>query len=367
MPKNVLIFSDGTGQGARMPKAQLTNVCKLWHATRNFDRTRQRAFYDPGLGVSGEREHRPWRSVHDLVSRATGLGISRNIKDCYVALMELHEPGDHIFLFGFSRGAYTVRSLGGVLTLCGIPKRDAAGKSIKAKKVREALAQEAVENVYKHYGDNEKTKAERVQLGVEFSAKYASDPGIPYFIGVWDTVRALGIPGSSGMVLWRHAFHNATLNRSVKHGRHALSIDENREVFEPVLWDETEDDRSCGRIKQVWFPGVHSDIGGGYKERQLSDLALSWMIEEATSVDPPLLVDWNQLNLAPSFDGVQHDERTGLGWFWAEGTRERLNPVALREDQVGNRFRASDIPVLDRRVPYRPRALKGNSTYSSFY
>src|SRR5262245_48565829 len=116
-----------------MPKAQLTNVCRLWQATRKVDRTQQRAFYDPGLGAMDGRDRSPWRLIHDLVSQATGLGISRNIKDCYVALMDLYEPGDSIFLFGFSRGAYTVRSLGGVLTLCGIPQRDDAGKPIATK------------------------------------------------------------------------------------------------------------------------------------------------------------------------------------------------------------------------------------------
>jgi uncharacterized protein (DUF2235 family) len=365
MSKNVLIFSDGTGQGARMPKAQLTNVCKLWRATRNVDSTGQRAFYDPGLGAMDGRDRSPWRLIHDLVSQATGLGISRNIKDCYVALMDLYEPGDRIFLFGFSRGAYTVRSLGGVLTLCGIPQRDDVGKPIKTNEARKALAEEAVENVYKHYGNDEKTKAERVRLGKDFAAKYASDPGVPYFIGVWDTVRALGIPGSSGLVLWRHAFHNASLNPAVKYGRQAVSIDENREVFEPVLWDEADDDRASGRIKQVWFPGVHSDIGGGYAERQLSDLALSWMVQEAMAVG--LLADLDQLALTPSFDGMQHDERTGLGWFWAEATRERFSPAALREEEVGNRFRAKDVPILDRRAPYRPTALRKNPTYRALY
>jgi uncharacterized protein (DUF2235 family) len=153
-----------------MPKAQLTNVCRLWHATRNVDQSRQRAIYDPGVGAFSERDRTPWRRVHDLVSQATGLGISRNIKECYVALMDLYEPGDHMFLFGFSRGAYTVRSLGGVLSLCGIPQRDAMGSKPSTKETREELAQEAVETVYKHYGEDEKTKAERVQLGEEFSA-----------------------------------------------------------------------------------------------------------------------------------------------------------------------------------------------------
>src|SRR6266540_5327643 len=164
------------------------------------------------------------RRVLPELRRLTGLGISQNIKDCYTALIEYYEPGDRVFLFGFSRGAFTVRSLGGVLSLCGIPQRDAAGDSPRDrqnKKGRLALVEEAVEKVYKHYGGNEKEK-ERIALGAGYRDRYhsfcidASNPPFPYFIGVWDTVRALGIPGSSGLVFWRHAFHNATLNARVR-------------------------------------------------------------------------------------------------------------------------------------------------------
>ena len=244
MVKNVVILSDGTGQGASMPKAERTNVWKLWDATKAAAPPQQVTFYDEGLGAEHKREW--WRWAYDLASQATGLGISQNIKDCYTALIEHYEPGDRVFLFGFSRGAFTVRSLGGVLSLCGIPQRDAAGNSPRDrqnKKGRLALVEEAVEKVYKHYGDKEKEK-ERIALGAQFRERYqslpvdGSDPPFPYFIGVWDTVRALGIPGSSGVVLWRHAFHNATLNACVPYARHALSIDENREIFAPEIWDE---------------------------------------------------------------------------------------------------------------------------------
>jgi uncharacterized protein (DUF2235 family) len=127
MVKNIVILSDGTGQGASMPKAERTNVWKLWDATKKADPARQVTFYDEGLGAEHKREW--WRWAYDLASRATGLGISQNIKDCYTALIEYYEPGDRVFLLGFSRGAFTVRSLGGVLSLCGIPQRDAAGIS----------------------------------------------------------------------------------------------------------------------------------------------------------------------------------------------------------------------------------------------
>jgi uncharacterized protein (DUF2235 family) len=373
MAKNILIFSDGTGQGASMPSKR-TNVLKLYLAAKDAAPQSQVAFYDPGLGAADDKDNGWWRWGHDLLSQATGLGISQNVKDCYAALIERYEPGDRMYLFGFSRGAYTVRSVGGVLSLCGIPMRDSKGRSPGTdKKVREALVGEAVEAVYKHYGNDEKTKAERKALGEEYRKRYggnlanSSEPPVPYFIGVFDTVRALGVPGSSGLVGWRHAFHDATLNSRVPHARQAISIDENREVFEPELWDETEADRASGRIKQVWFPGVHSDIGGGYEECELADLALAWMIDEVMALPEPVVVDKTKLSLSPSFKGKQHDERTGWGKAWIEGTRERFNATNLWEKHVGNRFHEANVPMMTGNAPYRPRALRRNSVYQSLY
>jgi uncharacterized protein (DUF2235 family) len=372
MARNIVILSDGTGQGASMPD-KLTNVCKLWHATRDASADRQVAFYDAGLGASDGRSW--WRWGHDLLSKATGLGISRNIKDCYGALIKEYTPGDHVFLFGFSRGAYTVRSLGGVLSLCGIPTRDASGKDPRTNQAaRDALVEEAVETVYKHYGNDEQTKEQRRALGKAFRDKYASvfdaDPFVPFFIGVWDTVRALGIPGSSGLIGWRHAFHDATLNRKVRWARQALAIDENRKVFAPEIWNEREEtaqDKARGRIKQVWFAGAHSDIGGGYPETELADLTLDWMIKEATAINPPLIVDASKLTLRPSHKGQQHDERTGWGHLWVQGTRESWAPDILKETEIGSRFGEATVPHMDGERPYRPHALRQHKAYKNRY
>lgn len=346
---------------------ELTNVCKLWHATKDVDQAHQITSYDAGVGAPDADW---WRWGYNLVSRATGLGISRNIKDCYNALIEFYDPGDHIFLFGFSRGAYTVRSVGGLLSLCGIPTRDAKGYNPRTNAAaREALVEEAVEKVYKHYGSDEK-KAERLELGATYRAAYASDPAVPYFIGVWDTIRALGIPGSSGLVVWRHAFHDASLNPKVCYARQALSIDENRKIFAPVIWnewEETPEDKARGRIKQVWFPGVHSDVGGGYPETGLSDLALDWMVKEATAVEHPLIVDITKLNLQPSHKGMQHNERTGWGRLWIEGTREKRAPDILKEKEVRNRFDEAVVPYIDGKRPYRPTALAKHKDYLTYY
>jgi uncharacterized protein (DUF2235 family) len=360
--KNILIFSDGTGQGSKLPAEERTNVCKLWSACP--ESSSQVTFYDDGLGSDSSW----WRWSYNLASRATGLGISQNVKDCYSALIQRYEPGDRIYLFGFSRGAYTVRSLGGVLSLCGVPTRDSHGFHPRThKEARDELVRHAVEDVYKTYGDDEATKEKRKALGRTFRADFASVEVSPYFIGVWDTVRALGIPGSSGLVIWRHAFHDHTLGKDVRFARQALSVDENRQVFEPVPWEETPADLASGRIRQVWFPGVHSDIGGGYPESGLSDLALQWMINEATSVPDPIVFDGTRLTLAPSPLALQHDERKGLGMVWRKGTRQVPPTAVLVEDATRRRFDAATVPTLDGPRPYRPDALRSHAVYKARY
>ena len=372
MAKNILIFSDGTGQGVTVPQDRRTNVRKLYDATRAAAPDKQVAFYDPGLGSADEKDHSWRRRAHDVVSRLTGLGISHNIKDGYAAIIAAYEPGDRIFLFGFSRGAYTVRSLGSVLTLCGVPQHDGAGRPARDEAVRDALVEAAVESVYKCYG-GEATERKRKARGAAFRARHGAnlagtdEPPVPYFIGVWDTVRALGVPGSGSLFAWRHAFHSAALDPRVPYARQALSIDENRRAFKPELWEETAADRASGRIRQVWFPGVHSDVGGGYRESELSDLALDWMIREATSIPEPLIVDMTKLALKPSYQGLQHDERTGMGVIRREGTREGYRPDVLAEPHVGNRFKLGLARCVTGDAPYRPQALRAHPDYRHLY
>lgn len=165
MPKNILIFSDGTGQaGGFMPDETRSNVYKLYRATRvcpdsKIKPSEQMAFYDAGLGSRGDvggPSHGFWRRIYNFLSQATGLGITRNIMDCYAALIRLWEPGDRIYLFGFSRGAYTVRCLAGVLFYCGLPTKNNDGSPLKRdSKSAHAIAAEAVKDVYQ-YGSSKK-------------------------------------------------------------------------------------------------------------------------------------------------------------------------------------------------------------------
>jgi uncharacterized protein (DUF2235 family) len=368
MPKTICIFSDGTGQGGVAKATTNTNVFTLYDAAKRADPQRQFAFYDPGLGSRKDGAEVGWgRWLQNLVSQATGLGISRNIKDCYGALLKVFEPGDRLFLFGFSRGAYTVRSLGGVLKLCGVPTRDAEGRSArKNRDARLALVDEAVETVYKTYGKDPETREKRRKLGEDYRARYASIKVAPDFIGVWDTVRALGLPGTGDIFIWRHEFHDATLDPRVACARQALAIDEERDAFAPVLWDETDADRASGRIRQLWFAGVHSDIGGRYPERGLSDIALQWIVDEATALAQPLLIDRGALPLHPDPRGLQHDELETSWLPWRRGLR-RLSERDLVSPSVEDRFKAPGVPFEDGARPYRPEGLRTHPDFHRFY
>jgi uncharacterized protein (DUF2235 family) len=224
--RNILVFSDGTGQaGGYMPDEARSNVYKLFRATRVspdtcIDPKLQIAFYDAGLGSRGSAEGLMiawWRLLYNLLARATGLGITQNIIDCYAAIIRVWQPGDRIYLFGFSRGAYTARCVGGVLKYCGVPTA-AKGRGNAtlplARDVTSArrIAAEAVKRVYQYGGsiEGDPRRLQRERRARRFRAKYlCGDDSVsntaPYFIGVWDTVETLGA-GVTGLALLASAY-----------------------------------------------------------------------------------------------------------------------------------------------------------------
>jgi uncharacterized protein (DUF2235 family) len=337
MAKNILIFSDGTGQaGGLRPDQVLSNVYKLYRATRTgpdspIDPVTQVAFYDPGLGTEPDAERVPLRvlrTLRKIYSAATGTGISTNIVECYEAILRVYEPGDRIYLFGFSRGAYTARCVAGVLQLCGIPTTDGNGgpRPHWGRAVR-AIADEAVRSVYEHGAGKERDKfaAEREEKARRFRVRYESgatdDPGesnvSPYFIGVFDTVAALGAKGIKRALLiaslglfgvalptwllsrlggwpagatyvgviaaaivfdvlktrlkvirdfpqpgesrwhlagWKSGFYDRALDPRVRYARHALAIDEQRADFARVGWGHSHDHGPERSVQEPeWF------------------------------------------------------------------------------------------------------------------
>lgn len=359
-----LIFSDGTGQRGVRDDANFknTNVFQMYVAADG--KPGLTAFYDAGLGAPAEGSLGWTRTLRNLWSKATGFGITANIVDCYEALIVSWKPGTRIGLFGFSRGAYTGRCLGGVLATCGIATADdgapisSDNKGPKAKRRRE-IAEEAVA-AYKV-----KNEQQRKAAGHDFARRYAALPITPDVIGVFDTVKALGLPGVMNMVNpYRHEFHDNELSDRVPIGLQALSIDENRETFAPVLWDDPDAEaRAFGQIiEQVWFPGVHSDIGGGYEDdNRLADLTLHWMLgrlETLAGLDIPLTVTIQDNLLATA-----HDERTGMGKLWLAGERS----IRGESRDIDPACAALEMR-FDRHQPaYRPKPLGSHPRFSHYY
>ncbi len=266
MPKRLVVCCDGTWNTADQAIAGEpcpTNVTKLALSIASEDSAgvRQCVYYHPGVGTSrGER----------LRGGAFGFGLSRNVFDAYHFLIDNYEDGDELFFFGFSRGAFTARSLAGLVRNCGILRRE------NADRIDEAWA------LYRSSADKPSGVASTL-----FRRAYSYEPRI-HFIGVWDTVGTLGIPALGPRWLQpivkrlnhRSEFHDTKLSTWVDGAFHALAIDERRAAFEPTLWHQQPGAKDQ-ELKQVWFPGVHCDVGGGYSDASLSDISLLWMAERA--------------------------------------------------------------------------------------
>lgn len=500
MTKNIVIFADGTGQdGGLRPEQVLSNIYKLYRACRigpssSINPAEQVTFYDAGLGTetnaTGMTRFRQW--YHRMLSTVTGRGITINIADCYTFIINHYNPGDRIFLFGFSRGAYTVRSVANLLMLCGVPTRD-DGKPLQRFRanVRD-IADEAVLNVLEHGAGHprEEYEAERFELARRFREKYGSQfvgtdedqhryNVAPYFVGVFDSVAALGVKPSlwwayqgillllaagSGFLLallativsrlitgdwipgywfglaigvsviwsffaqrrsvrkiitdypvkgekrkhyaqWKGENFDRVLSRHVPYARSANAIDESREDFDRCPWGRSKEDvpfktGNIIRLRQYWFAGNHSDVGGSYPEAEsrLSDVSLSWMIAEALSLPDPLKIgpvfvndekmpgsgdQGETLRLYPSPDGVQHCEVAatkdyvsramprGLKWlapYLGYAVKMRtIDPEAVLHPSVYERLGLVAVRQCNGTGPYRPEQLRKHIKSASFF
>lgn len=468
MGKNILIFSDGTGQaGGLTPDENVSNIYKLYCATRcgpksAIDPRTQLTFYDPGLGSQPASGmfffERAYRWLHNTVSQATGLGITMNIVDCYAAILRMWQPGDRIFLFGFSRGAYTVRCVAAVLAFCGVPTTmdDGSTPLFRDEGSTRKIAKEAVRKVYQHVSSPKDAAylEQRKALALQFRQKHGSDqngaPNVnPFFIGVFDTVAALGSYFTSGLLvvagvivlavvsflqslllfafwpvfLWsigismvvvivwyavthvqyaiglpgfsffqtlhltlpKMQFYDKHLDNAVWYARHAMSIDENRADFARVEWGSAQNTGPTRPgaypdwLDQIWFSGVHSDIGGSYSENEsrLSDIALQWMAhaaenlpDEATPNGNGIKIDGSFLHLNPDPCGPQHDAREHARLWGLFNYTKRLrsvNPDAVLHPSVYARFAAERVQHYYAMQPYRPDNLSKHEKLKQYY
>jgi len=256
--KKIIICCDGTWNSPNQDTP--TNVLKLKNALLALDsnQIRQLIFYDVGVGADSG-------FIDKYVAGATGMGISKNIRDCYEFLAKHYQSGDEIYCFGFSRGAYTVRSFVGFLSGYGLLTESELDQFDLLYELYRTPPEKRSKN--KRFAEGEAIKARTAKPRVKL-------------IGVWDTVGALGAPtpvlGWVTRKLWV-GFHDTEL-RNTDYAYHALAVDERREPFKPSVWTNA---RECKDMQQVWFSGTHSNVGGGYYDAGLSDTAFAWMLEKA--------------------------------------------------------------------------------------
>jgi uncharacterized protein (DUF2235 family) len=219
-----------------------------------------------------------WASWRDTMDVIAGRGINRQIRRAYGYLASRYRPGDRIYLMGYSRGAYAVRSLAGVIDRIGLVRAEHA-------------TERNIRTAYRHYQFHPDGP-----VAAEFAAAFCHPQTPIEMVGVWDTVKALGLRFP---LLWRvgrasHAFHNHALGASIRNGFHALALNETRDVFTPVMWECRDD--FPGRVEQVWFPGAHGDVGGqlgGFEAaRPFANVSLTWMLEQAAGCGLPLPQGW---------------------------------------------------------------------------
>jgi uncharacterized protein (DUF2235 family) len=334
--KRIAIFCDGTWNtpdGMENGQSCQTNVVKMAKALRNQseDGHRQILFYHNGVGSEGSM-------IKRVFDGATGTGISDNILEAYKFVIQTYEQGDELFLFGFSRGAFTVRSLAGLIRNSGILKKENLDQLPRAFEIYHSR------NPRFHPRETESTL---------FRKTYAVEEVTQIkFVGVWDTVGALGNPlFLKSPMSRRNQFHDTGLSSKISYAYHAVAIDEKRKNFEVSLWHQQEDSKDQV-LEQVWFAGVHSDVGGGYPEAGLSDLALEWMLGKARDCQ----LKFDEIQMRPEPSAAKHESWTGFYKI----KPAFLRPIAVEATGLGRTNEFIHSSVLDRYKndnQYRPQNL----------
>lgn len=329
--KRLVVCCDGTWQQLDSPYP--SNVIKLAQAVKPIasDGIPQIVFYDEGIGTESKATR--------LLGGATGLGIDRNIQDAYRFLCLNYIPGDEIYLFGFSRGAYTVRSLAGMIYCSGLLSRPHITKAFDA---------------YELYRNRDIKPKD--QEAVDYRQTYGDRVPIT-LLGCFDTVGALGIPGLHAFKEFHeqlnktYRFHDTTLNKMIQNALHAVAIDEIRDVFDVTPMKKNPDAENQ-RVLQVWFPGEHGCVGGGMEEHSgLSDTALQWMMDSIRDLGLGLELDPSAIptGVNPNYE---IDFKNDPGFF-------KLAGIKLRE--VGDAIEDLHESVIKRwqsRNDYRPKNLE---------
>ncbi|HEY0084989.1 MAG TPA: DUF2235 domain-containing protein, partial [Allosphingosinicella sp.] len=352
--KAIVLFSDGTGNSSA--KLFKTNVWRMYEAVdlgpSAPGKPNQIAYYDNGVGTSG---FKPMA----ILGGVFGVGLKRNVLDIYRYACRNYSDGDQIYGFGFSRGAFTMRTAISFIADQGlVPYTTEAELVRRSKDAYRAYCAPGAPRYLKwlvrgyRAARAKASDAWRKIVGATiYDEKLNHRPEIK-FIGVWDTVSAYGGPIAEitrAIDNWFFpmSMPNYQLNVEVQRARHALAIDDERDSFHPLLWDEIHEQKLIGRrqagegnlpawiendrLEQVWFSGMHADVGGGYPDESLSFISLLWMIEEAEKAGLRTLdvVTARYRAMANSF-GPMHDSRAGIGAYYRYQPRKIaawLDPV----------------------------------------
>jgi uncharacterized protein (DUF2235 family) len=334
--KRIAIFCDGTWNTpdeSEKGKLCQTNVVKMANALTetSVDGNRQVLYYDTGIGSEGSL-------IKRIFDGATGHGISENILQAYRFIVHNYEPGDELFLFGFSRGAFTVRSLSGLIRNSGILKIENLNQ---------------LERAYQIYRSRKPGYQPRAVESALFRKTFAVEETTKIkFIGVWDTVGSLGNPlFLNGILSKRNQFHDTELSSKIENAFHALAIDEKRKNFMATLWHQQPN--TVGQVlEQVWFIGVHSDVGGGYLQAGLSDIALNWMLEKARACN----LNFENITGYPTSSGIVHESRKGFYTL----QKKNLRPIEQKIPNQGDTKETLHPSVIERYKndsDYRPKNL----------
>jgi len=325
MGKRIIFCADGTWD----EPGQNTNVYKIYKALTLS--ANQVPYYDDGVGSDGIL-------IQKLAGGALGDGLFQKIKDGYTKIAHVYEADDQVFIFGFSRGAYTARALAGMIAVCGLPTADFTDDVVNA----------AFE-VYRNKGQRAALLAQLSKTCDLFDTKLT-------MVGVWDTVGSLGIPAIFGGVSsLLYGFLDTTLHPDVLNAYHALAIDERRAEFPATLWTSPSPGQT---LEQAWFCGVHCDVGGRYPADSngsaLSDLTLAWMMSKASALglqfDPAVLAKYS-LPMDPKFAlDTKHESWSPL---WLFPKSRSIATDSTLSDSVAARYQYDSS--------YRP----GNLTFTN--
>lgn len=337
--RNIVLLSDGTGNSRG--KLFRTNVWRVYEALDLADpkdpkTPRQFAFYDDGVGSSSIKPLA-------LLGGAVGFGLARNVGDLYRFLCRTYRHGDRIYAFGFSRGAFTIRVLVGLITSQGLVKYTGNERELVrlSRAAWRAYRYRFTPKLNYILGLRKLRDAILTSwAGLRGLDPYRRDANLSVpaieFLGLWDTVDAYGLPFDEltraiDTLIWPVTMRDLKLDCRVRQAVHALALDDERNAFHPRLWDESEE-RDPNRIRQVWFAGVHSDVGGGYPDQGLSHVSLDWVMTAASraSADPALKLRFVervrsiQRQLSDE-NGPMNDSRRGLAGYY------RYNPRRLEQ------------------------------------